>query len=128
MTMTSPITRTGCYPQKLSKFSLRANKSHPSKAPKSEPFLHATSSSQGSATPLHTETAPPIPSEMQTTSTSSATPSSQDDRLSTVIESVSQWISRLDRLIYSTNNQVQMCLTTIETQLDAIQQKLEESL
>jgi len=65
---------------------------------------------------------------MQTTSTPSAPPSYQADRLSTVIESVSQRISGLERLIYSTNNQVQMRLTTIETQLDAIQQKLEDSL
>ena len=51
----------------LSMISLQASKSHSSKAPKSEPFLHATSSGQGSATPIHTETASPIPSEMQTT-------------------------------------------------------------
>ena len=65
---------------------------------------------------------------MQTTSTPSAPPSSQADRLSTVFKSVSQQISGLERLIYSTNNQVQMLLATIETQLDAIQQKLEGSL
>ena len=65
---------------------------------------------------------------MQTTSTPSAPPSYQADRLSTVIESVSQWIFGLERLIYSTNNQVQMRLTTIKTQLDAIQQKLKDSL
>ena len=65
---------------------------------------------------------------MQTTSTLFAPPSSQPDKLSTLIKSVSQWISGLERLLYSTNNQVQMCLITIETQLDAIQQKLEDSL
>ena len=65
---------------------------------------------------------------MQTTCTLFAPPSSQADRLSTLIKSVSQWISGLERLLYSTNNQVQMCLITIETQLDAIQQKLEDSL
>ena len=53
----------------------QASKSHSSKAPKSEPFLHATSSDQGSATPVHTEIASLIPSEMQTTSTSSTPPS-----------------------------------------------------
>ena len=112
----------------LSMITLQASKSHSPKAPKSELFLRATSSSQGSATPVHTETASPIPSKMQTTSTPSAPPNSQADRLSTVIESVSQQISRLERLIYSTNNHVQMCLTTIETQLNAIQQKLKDSL
>ena len=65
---------------------------------------------------------------MQTTSTPSAPPSTQADKLRTLIESVSQRITGLERLFYSTNNQVQMCFTTIETQLDAIQQKLEDSL
>ena len=91
---------------RLSISSLQANKSHSSKAPKSEPFLHATSSGQGSATPVHIETASSIPSEMQTTKTPSAPPSSQADRLSTLIENVSQRISGLERLLYSTNNQV----------------------
>ena len=55
----------------LSMISLQASKSHSSKAPKSEPFLHATSSGHGSATPVHTETISPITSEMQMTSTPS---------------------------------------------------------
>ena len=50
----------------LSMFTLQASKSHSSKAPKSEPFLHTTSSSQGSATLMHTETVSPVPYEMQT--------------------------------------------------------------
>ena len=112
----------------LSMFSLQASKSHSSKAPKSEPFLHTTSSSQGSATPMHIETISPIPSEIQTTSTPSALPSHQADKFSTLIESVSQQISILERFLYSTNNQVQMRLTTIETQLNSIQQKLEDNL
>ena len=85
-------------------FSLQANKSHSSKAPKSEPFLHATSSGHGSTTPVHTKTISPIPSVMHITSTPSAPHSSQADKLSTLIESVSQQISRLERLLYSTKN------------------------
>ena len=65
---------------------------------------------------------------MQTTSTPFAPPSSQADRLITLIESVSQQISGFERLLYSTNNQVQMHLIAIETQLDVIQQKLKDSL
>ena len=65
---------------------------------------------------------------MQTTSTPFAPSNSKADRLSNLIMSVSQRISILERLLYSTNNQVQVRLTTIETQLDAIQQKLEDSL
>ena len=78
--------------------------------------------------PVHTETISPIPSEMQTTSTPFAPPSHQADTFSTLIECVSQRIFKLERFLYSTNNQVQMRLTTIETQLDAIQEKLEDSL
>ena len=44
----------------LSMISLQANKSHYSKAPKSEPFLHATPSGHGSATLVHTKTVSPI--------------------------------------------------------------------
>ena len=90
----------------LSMLSLQASKSHSSKAPKSEPFLHATSSDQGLAMPVHTENVSLIPSELQTTSTPSAPPNYQADRFSTLIESVSQWIFGLERLLYSTNNQV----------------------
>ena len=114
-------------PPPISMITLQASKSHSSKAPKSEPFTHATPSGHVSATPMHIETVSPIPFEMQTTGTPSA-PSSQADRLSTLIESISQQISGLERLLYFTKNQGQLRLTTIETQLDAIQQKLEESL
>ena len=114
-------------PRPISMITLHASKSHSSKTPKSEPFSHATQSSHDLATPMHTITVSPIPSERQTTGTPSA-PSSQVDKLSTLIKSMSQQISGLERLLYSTKNQVQLCLTTIETQLDAIQQKLEESL
>ena len=72
----------------LSMISLQASKSHSSKAPKSEPFLHATSSGPGFATPVHTETTSPITPELQTFSTKLVHPSSQADRLSTLIESL----------------------------------------
>ena len=114
-------------PRPISMITLHASKSHSSKTPKSESFSHATPSGHDSATLVHTTTISPIPSEKQTTSTP-FTPSSQDDRLSTLIEGLYQHISRLERSLYSSNNHIQMCRTTIETQLDAIQQKLEESL
>ena len=41
---------------------------------------------------------------------------------------VAHQISELERLLHSFHNQTQMRLTTIDRQLDAIQQKLEESL
>ena len=53
----------------LSMITLQASKSHSSNAPKSESFPHVTPSSHGSATPMYTETAPPITLELQMTST-----------------------------------------------------------
>ena len=107
--------------------TLLASKSHSFKTPKSEPFSHATPSGHDLATPVHTTTVSPIPSERQTTGIPFA-PSSQDDRLSTLIEGLYQHSSGLEKSLYSTNNHVQIRLTAIETQLDAIQQKFEESL
>ena len=45
-----------------------------------------------------------------------------------MFENIHVRIAEIERLIYSTNNQVQLRLTTMENQLDAIQQKLESSL
>ena len=108
--------------------SLQASKNHSFKAPKSESFPHATPSGHGSATPVHTETASPITLELQMTSTQHEQSSHQDDRLGILFESLHLRVARFEKVLYSTNNQVQICLTTIKTQLDAIQQKLEESL
>ena len=77
---------------------------------------------------MHTETTSPHTPELQTTSTQPVHPSSQPDRLSTLTEGLYQRIFEFERVLYSTNNQVQMRLTTIETQLDVIQQKLEDNL
>ena len=62
------------------------------------------------------------------TSTQNEQSSHQDDKLGVLFESLHMRIARFEKVLYSTNNQVQMCLTTIETQLDAIQQKLEQGL
>ena len=109
--------KTISRPRPISMITLHASKSHSSKTPKSELVSHATPSGlHDSATPVHTTTLSPIPSKKQTTGTPS-TPSSQDDRLSTLIEGLYQCIFELE-----------MRLTTIEGQLDTIQQKLEDSL
>ena len=62
------------------------------------------------------------------TSTQHEQSSHQDDKLGVLFESLHMRIVGFEKVLYSTNNQVQMCLTTIETQLDAIQQKLEVGL
>ena len=108
--------------------SLQASKNHSFKAPKSESFPHATPSSHGSTTPVHTKTASPITPTLQTTSIQHEQSSHQANKLGILFESLHLRIVGFEKVLYSTNNQVQMHLMTIETQLDAIQQKLEESL
>ena len=88
----------------LPMISLQASKSHSSKAPKSEPFLHATSFSHGSATPMHTETASPITLVLQTTSTQHEQPNHQDDRLGNLFASLHQRIAEFEKVLYSTSN------------------------
>ena len=95
--------------------SLQASKSHSSKALKSEVFPHATPSGHGSTTPKHTETASPIPPELQTTSTQQEQSSHQDDRLGVLFENLHMRIPEFEKFLYSTNNHVQMRLTAIET-------------
>ena len=115
-------------PRPISMITLQASKSHSSKAPKSEPFTHATPSGHDLATPMHTDTVSPFTPELQTTSTLQEQSSPQADRLGILFESLHLRIAGLEKVLYSTNNQVQMRLTTMETQLDVIQQKIEDSL
>ena len=56
-------------PRPISIITLHVSKSHSSKTPKIEPFSHATPFGQDSATPVHTITVSPIPSEKKTTGT-----------------------------------------------------------
>ena len=94
-----------------------------SKTPKNESLLHATLSGHGLATHTtlrHTKTTSPHTPKLQSTSTQPEQPSSHADKLTTLVEGLHERISRLANTIYSTNNQVQMHLTTIKTQLDEI--------
>ena len=111
--------------------STERGKQSPSKTPKSDPSPHATLFGHRSiapTTPGHLETAFPHTPEPQSTNTQPRPSSSHFDRLTTLVEGLHECISGLANVIYSTNNQVQMLLTTIETQLDEIQRKLKESL
>ena len=110
--------------------SAEQEKQNPSKTPKSESLPHATLSGHSSATHTthgHTEIASLHTPELQSTSTQPGQSSSHADRLTILVEGLHERISGLANVIYSTNNQVQMHLTTIETQLDEIQCKLKES-
>ena len=106
--------------------TLQASKSHSSQKPKSEHMSLATTSTHGSDTPVHTATISPVTPELQPTSNRPVQSGPQADRLGPLFENLHMRIVGIERLIYSTNNQVQLRLTTMENQLDAIQQKLED--
>ena len=113
----------------ISLVSVQMSKSHsfteqekqsPSKTPKSDPSPHATPSGHRSAAPItlgHPKTTFPHTPKPQSTSTQPGPSSSHFDRLTTLVEGLHEHILDLANVIYSTNNQVQMRLTTIETQL-----------
>ena len=115
-------------PRPISMITLQTSKSHSSKAPKSEQFTHATPSGHDSATPMRIDIVSPFNPEIQTASTLQEQSSPQVDKLGTLFESLHLHISGLEKVLYSTNNLVQMRLMTMETQLDAIQQKLDDNL
>ena len=103
--------------------STEREKQNLSKIPKNESVLHATLSGHGLATHTtlrHTKTTSHHTPKLQSTSTQPKQPSSHADKLTTLVEGLHERISRLANTIYSTNNQVQMHLTTIKTQLDEI--------
>ena len=108
--------------------TLQASKSHSFKTPKSEHISPATSYAHRLDTHVHTATIFPVTLELQPTSNQPVQFGPQADRLGPLFENLHMRIAGIERLIYSTNNQVQLRLTTMENQLDAIQQKLENSL
>ena len=103
-------------PRPISMITLQASKSHSSRTPKSEPSTYETPHVHAPITPT------------QSTGTSSIPLWVSNSQESHLITNVAYQISELERLLHSFHNQTQMRLTTIETQLNAIQQKLEESL
>ena len=103
-------------PRPISMITLQASKSHSSRTPKSEPPTYETPQVHAPVTPA------------QSTGISSIPPGFQTAKQSHLITNMTNQISELERLLHSFHNQTQMRLTTIETQLDAIQQKLEESI
>ena len=103
-------------PRPISMITLQASKSHSSKTPKSEPSTYETPHVHAPITLT------------QSTGTSFVPPRFQTAKQSHLIANVFHQISELERFLHSFHNQTQMRLTTIKTQLEAIQQKLEESL
>ena len=108
--------------------SLQKSKSHSSAKRKKQDLSITPKSESAYTTPGHTETTSPHISQPQTASIQPGQSSTHADRFTILAESLHECVSRLANAIYSTNNQVQMPLTAIETQLEEIQCKLEETL
>ena len=64
---------------------------------------------------MHIETASPILPELHMTSTQHEQSNHQDDRLGVLFENLHMCIAGFEKVLYSTNNQVQMRLTAIKT-------------
>ena len=112
----------------ISMFALQANKSHSSKTPKSAHISPVSPSAPKSETHVHTTPTSHVIPEVQQTSIPQVRSNPQTDRLGSLLESIQKRIKGMVTLLYSTNNHVQMRLETMENQLEAIQQKLEDSL
>ena len=112
----------------ISMFTLQASKSHSSKTPKSAHISPVTLSAPESETHVHTTPTSHVIPEVQQTSIPQVRSNPQTDRLGSLLESIQKRIEEMVTLLYSTNNHVQMRLETMENQLEAIQQKLDDSL
>ena len=146
------MTLKGIHPSKdgkalpfqdpISLYSLQSSKVHssiekvkknPSKPPKNGSSSHAFPIGKSSVTPSISKlpkTSFSYTPEPQPSSTHSQPRSSipHMDRMMTLMEGLHECISGLANVVYSHNNHVQLRLTTIETQLDEIQRKLEPDL
>ena len=99
----------------ISIYTIQASKSHSSKKPKSEPSTHASPSAHATVTPVQSTRTPSVPLGFQTA------------KQNHLIANVFHQLSDLECLLHLFHSHTQMRLTTIETQLDAIQRKLEDS-
>ena len=106
-------------------------KKSPFKPPNSESSHHASPTRKSTAAPSvfkNPETISPYIPEPHPSSTQPGPSTSHLDRLITLIKGLHDHIFGLANVMYSHHNHVQICLTTIEAQLDEIQCKLMESL
>ena len=77
---------------------------------------------------MHTTPTSRVIPEVQQTSIPQAQSDPQTDRVGSLLESIQKCIEEMVTLLYSTNNHLQMRLETMENQIEAIQQKLDDSL
>ena len=112
----------------ISMFTLQASKSHSSKTPKSAHIFPVTPSALESETHVHTTPTSHVIPEVQQTSIPQVQSDPQTDKVGSLLKNIQKRIDEMVTLLYSTNNHVQMRLETVENQLDAIQQKLDDNL
>ena len=112
----------------ISMYTLQANRSHSSKSPKSAHISLVTPSAPESKTPVHTTPSSRVIPEVPQASILQAQTNPQTDRVGSLLENIQKRIEEMVTLLYSTNNHVRMRLKSMENQLEAIQQKLDDSL
>ena len=101
--------------RRISIASLQKSKSNSFAKQKKQDLSTTLKGESPYTTPRHIETtSPPIP-EPLTASTQPGQSSTHADRFTMLVASPHEHVSRLENAIYSTNNQVQMRLTAIET-------------
>ena len=125
-----PISLHSFQMSKEQSSTVKAKKS-PFMPPNSESSHHASPTRKSTAAPSvfeNPETVSPYIPEPHPSSTQLGPSTSHLDRLITLIEGLHDRIFGLANVMYSHHNHVQICLTTIKTQLEEIQRKLEESL
>ena len=107
----------------ISMYTLQASRSHSSKTPKSAHISPVTPSALESETPTHTTPTSRVILEVPQVQTDP-----QTDRVTSLLANIQKRVDEMVTLLYSTNNHVQMQLKSMENQLEAIQQKLDNSL
>ena len=118
----------GCFYTYLNFHTLQASRIHSSKTPKSAHISPVTPSAPESETPVHTTPTSRIIPEVPQASIPQAQTDPQIDRVDSLLKNIQKRIDEMVTLLYPINNHVQMRLETMENQLDAIQQKLDDSL
>ena len=93
-------------PRPISMITLQASKSHSSKTPKSEHISPATPYAHGLDTHVHTATISSVTPKLQSTSNQLVQSGPQANRLGHLFENLHMCIAGIERLIYSSNNQV----------------------
>ena len=112
----------------ISMYTLQANRSHSFKTSKSAHISPVTPSALELETPEHTTPTSHVIPKVPQPSIPQAQTDPQTDRVGSLLANIQKRIDEMVTLLYSTNNHVQMRLETMKNQLEAIQQKLDDSL